>query len=132
MMNMKKIKSSAPKAIATHLMGALLLYGSMVSAAEIKGRVADNTSGRMVAGWAGFLVGGAAGGPAGAIAGGLISAWGGAKVQQASGQSGTAYEVELDDGSREVVRSPNLTWQVGDQVEVVGNRLTSLEKLADQ
>lgn len=115
------------KIVKAGLLSTLLLYGSMLAAAEhsgqVQGRVADQTSGRMLGGWSGFLVGGAAGGIAGAIAMGLAGLWLGGELQESAGLEGDAYEVALADGQTIVVRSPNRQWQTGDAVVVMGNRL---------
>ncbi|BFM18124.1 hypothetical protein R50073_43070 [Maricurvus nonylphenolicus] len=117
------------KIVKAGLLSTLLLYGSMVAAADsnghVKGRVPDQTSGRMLGGWSGFLVGGAAGGIAGAIAMGLAGLWMGGEVQESAGLAGDAYEVELADGEQVVIRSPNRQWQTGDAVAVKGNRLVA-------
>ena len=69
---------------------------------------------------------GSIGGPLGALAGGSLSWFAGGKIQQASGVHGKAYEVEKEDGSLVVIRSPNKQWQPGDKVRIENARLVAM------
>lgn len=119
------------KNLTAVVLAATLSYSSLSNASVVISEEKDNIVGKGIGGWAGVLIGGAAGGPVGALIGGLAGLWSGGEAQQATGQSGTAYRVKKDDGSEVVVRSPNRQWQAGDQVTIVGNRLTNAsEQLA--
>lgn len=85
----------------------------------------DVKPGQFFGGVFGFMVG-SLGGPVGALAGGSISWFAGGKIQEASGVTGRAYEVEKDDGSLTVVRSPNQQWQPGDKVRIENARLVAI------
>ncbi|MEZ5524068.1 MAG: hypothetical protein R3E62_03715 [Pseudomonadales bacterium] len=113
------------KIFATSLLTLTVLYSAFASADTVVGEEADTTLGKGVGGWAGVLIGGAAGGPVGALAAGALGVWFGGEVQEGTGQSGRAYRVQRDDGSETVVRSPKQTWQQGDRVDVIGNRLVA-------
>lgn len=113
------------KILTTCLLTAALTLPTLANADVVVGEEADTTLGKGVGGWAGVLIGGAAGGPLGALAAGIAGAWGGGEIQETTGKTGVAYRVERSDGSEIVVRSPKQTWNTGDQVEIVGNRLVA-------
>lgn len=73
---------------------ALALIAPLANAAEIVGTTEDNRAGEVFGSGFGVLLGGVAGGPVGALVGAGIGYFGGEKVQQGLGQSGTAYLVE--------------------------------------
>lgn len=116
------------KILTTCLISAALSLPNLGYAGVVVGEETDTTLGKGVGGWAGVLIGGAAGGPLGALAAGFAGAWGGGEVQEASGKGSTAYRVQRDDGTVVTVRSPNQTWQTGDQVDIIGNRLVASEQ----
>lgn len=107
------------------LTGALLA-SAPVDADTVTGEVLDTMPGKGVVGISGFLLGGfATGGPVGALLGGGLGWLLGDKAQQAVGEGGTAYRVRTSDGELVIVRSPNESWDVGDEVQIVGNRLVA-------
>jgi len=114
----------------TTFFSLVLLYGAATVgyADEVIGRAPSNLVGQTLGGWSGFLVGGAVAGPAGAIATGLAAAWFGGEVQEATGLSEQAYQVEQASGEVVVVRSPNRHWRTGDQVLIKANRLHPIEE----
>ncbi len=105
------------------LVGAMLVAPVMAGADVVVEQEQDTIVGKGVGGWLGVLVGGAAGGPAGAVAAGALGAWLGGEAQENADLGGTAYRVQKDDGSVEVVRSPNRQFEKGDKVAVVNDRL---------
>lgn len=106
---------------------ALLLSVPSAFAGEVLAERADHTAGQVFGGLGGVLLGGAAGGPLGALAGAALGALTGAGTQGAMGLSETAYLVRSEDGAERVVRSPGLQFQVGEQVDLRGNRLARPE-----
>jgi len=113
------------KTLTTCLLTAALTFPVLANADVVVTEETDTTVGKGVGSWAGILIGGVAGGPLGALAVGVAGAWVGAEVQESTEQNGRAYRVELEDGSEKVVRSPKQTWNRGDNVEIVGNRLVA-------
>jgi len=113
------------KTLTTCLLTAALTFPVLANADVVVDEETDTTVGKGVGSWVGILIGGAAGGPLGAFAVGVAGAWLGGEVQESTDQSGRAYRVELKDGSEKVVRSPKRTWNHGDSVKIVGNRLVA-------
>ena len=109
----------------------LVLIGTLLAsvathADTITGEVLDTLPGKGAIGISGFLLGGfATGGPAGALLGGTLGWLVGGEAQEVIGVGGTAYRVRKADGSEVTVRSPNRSWSVGDQVQIIDNRLVA-------
>jgi outer membrane lipoprotein SlyB len=107
------------------LMGAMLASATAV-ADTVTGHAIDTAPAKTAVGISGFLLGGAVtGGPVGALIGGGLGWVLGDKSQEAIGVGDTAYRVRKDDGEEVVVRSPKGTWFIGDEVEIIGNRLVA-------
>ncbi len=113
------------KILTIGLLTTALTFSALANGDIVVAEETDTIIGKGVGGWAGVLIGGAAGGPLGALAMGVAGAWAGGEVQEGTGQSARAYRVKLEDGREKVVRSPKQTWQRGDNVEIVGNRLVA-------
>ena len=112
------------KTLKTLMLAGMLIAGQAASAAEIVGEARDNTAGSVFGGAGGLLVGGAiAGGPAGALLGGLVGLVSGRFFQDQTGLSERAYDVRTGDGQVVTVRSPNETFETGEEVSISGNRL---------
>ena len=103
-----------------------LLSPALTLADQVIREVPETTVGKGYGALTGMMVGAATGGPVGAIAGAGAGFWIGSSVQKESGLSGTAYEVENDQGVRNTVRSPNARFTVGQQVTQKGSRLVAL------
>lgn len=100
------------------------LFGAGAAQAdEVLAQTGDNTVGEGLGAGTGMLVGGAAGGPIGALIGAGVGLLVGHSVQTASGLEQHAYKVRSSTGEEHVVRSPNQTFAVGQQVEISGIRL---------
>ncbi len=112
------------KAVNKILLGAGLSLSLVCQADTVVKEVPDNTPGNGFGGAIGLMVG-SIGGPVGAVAGAGLGAVIGGKIQAVLGVSGRAYQVELDDGSRKNVRSPNQQWEPGDKVQIIGRRLAA-------
>lgn len=102
----------------------VLVYSLSLScqAGTVVRELPDTKPGQVFGGTLGFMVGAIAG-PLGALAGGGLSWLAGGKLQETSGISGLAYEIQNEDGSLAVIRSPNQRWQSGDRVSIVNGRL---------
>lgn len=86
----------------------LALLTPLAQAAEIVGTTEENRAGQVFGSGIGVLLGGAAGGPIGALVGAGIGYFGGEQVQRGTGQSGTAYLVEEQDGTLHALRRNRL------------------------
>lgn len=93
------------------------------NAAEVVQPAKDNAIGNGVGALSGLMVGGAAGGPLGGVVGAGLGWLLGAKTQEASGLSQTAYEIKDDLGELRQVRSPNQQFAVGEQVDYRAGRI---------
>lgn len=87
----------------------------------------DILYGKTAGAMSGLMIGSASGGPAGALVGVVIGYFAGGSVHAASGLHGVSYIVEKEGGEREVVRSPNRRFQVGDRVTITENKRLALK-----
>ncbi|MGG2397780.1 hypothetical protein ACJRW5_12660 [Pseudomonas sp. SH1-B] len=111
------------KHIALLALSLGLVAASTLQAAEVVAEREENAVGAGFGGLSGLMLGAAAGGPIGALVGAVVGGWSGAEVQDATGNSGTAYVVRHEDGREQWVRSPNARFEVGQQVQMNGIRL---------
>lgn len=105
----------------------LVLLSPLCMADKVVREVPDTTGGKGYGTLTGMMVG-AVGGPLGALVGAGAGFFLGGAAQQASGQSGTAYEVKDAQGNLSTVRSPNERFAVGQQVTRKGLRLVAQEE----
>ena len=91
--------------------------------AQVVKSLPDNMVGKGVGGTSSMLIGGAIAGPIGAAVAGIAGIFVGEQIQQTTGNSGNAYQVKLEDGTLATFRSPNFSFNVGDEVRVDGIRI---------
>ncbi|VVN40131.1 hypothetical protein PS662_05411 [Pseudomonas fluorescens] len=103
------------------------LLSPLCQADQIIREVPDTTAGKGFGALTGMMVG-AAGGPIGALVGAAGGFFAGSAVQTGIGKSETAYEVKNAHGEISTVRSPNATFEVGQQVTRQGVRLVASEE----
>lgn len=103
-----------------------LACASFSFADQVVRETTDNTAGAAVGSLSGLMLGGAAGGPVGALVGAGAGFFAGRAVQQETGLSEPAYEVENQAGEREVIRSPNARFALGQRVERQGIRIQAV------
>lgn len=107
---------------------AIMLQAGVGHADTVTREVPDNLPGKGFGGLSGFMIGAAAGGPIGAVVGIGIGWLVGGETQEATGLSGTTYQVRREDGSETFVRSPNQIWSPGDRVRIVNSRLIAVDE----
>lgn len=106
------------------LSATLGIFGAASAIAdEVISQEGDTTVGSGFGAGTGVLVGGAVGGPVGALVGAGVGLFVGGGVQTVSGLEGRAYKVRSGAGEEQVVRSPNESFTIGQQVETSGGRL---------
>lgn len=106
---------------------ALFAASHAAQADEIVAQTTDATAGGALGLSTGVMLGGAAGGPLGALVGAGVGLFMGKGVQAASGLEERAYVVRDNSGAERVVRSPNATFAVGQQVGRQGARLRAID-----
>ena len=116
------MKNLAMKIINQLIITLALFVVMPVHAAKVVTEVPDNLPGKGFSSAFGFMLG-ATGGPLGAIVGAGIAWELGGMTQEKLGLSGRSYKVIKDDGSTEVIRSPNIAWEPGDHIEIKKGRL---------
>lgn len=103
------------------------LLSPLCQADQIIREVPDTTAGKGFGALTGMMVG-AVGGPIGALVGAAGGFFAGSAVQVGIGKSETAYEVKNAQGEINTVRSPNASFEVGQQVTRKGARLVASEE----